>query len=253
MGERRVGRATAFQWLAGCAVLVLGAVPVAAQINIPPPDPTELDPSAPLDPMPDLGVEWPDMNQPDPEPPPEVEAVTPEAAAEATEEAAERVEDVTSNRRYRWTISGLEAVPEAEDIRIGFHGRSVLEADNDETANAAQIDRRARADAELLAELLRSQGYYDAVVEPGIDASGNELIVTLTAVAGPLYHFESVELPGLDQAAPGEAERLRQAFAVKPGDPVIAQRVIDAGLALQVALGERGFATQALVGQDEGN
>ena len=250
MGERRAGRATAFQWLAGCAGLVLGAAPLAAQINIPPPEPTELDPSAPLDPMPDLGVEWPDMNQPDPEPPPEVEAVTPEAAAEATEEAAERVEDVTSNRRYRWTISGLEVVPEAEDIRSGFHERSVLEADKDETANAAQIDRRARADAELLAELLRSQGYYAAAVEPGIDASGNELIVTLTAVAGPLFHFESVELPGLDQAAPGEAERLREAFAVKPGDPVIAQKVIDAGVALQVALGERGFATAKVGEQD---
>ena len=248
MGERRVRRATAFQWLAGCAGLALGAAPVAAQINLPPPDPTELDPSAPLDPMPDLGVEWPDMNQPDPEPPPEVEAVTPEAAAEATEEAAELVEDVTSNRRYRWAISGLEGVPEAEDIRSGFNERSVLEADGDETANAAQIDRRARADSELLAELLRSQGYYDAVVEPAIDASGSELIVTLSAIAGPLYRFESVELPGLDQAAPGEAERLRQAFAVKPGDPVVAQKVIDAGVALQVELGERGFAT-AKVGE----
>ena len=250
MGERRAGRATAFQWLAGCAGLALGAAPVAAQINLPPPEPTELDPSAPLDPMPDLGVQWPDMNQPEPEPPPEIEAVTPEAAAEVTEDAAELVEDVTSNRRYRWAISGLEAVPEAEEIRSGFHERSVLEADKDETANAAQIDRRARADAELLAELLRSQGYYSAAVEPGIDASGNELIVTLTAVAGPLFHFESVELPGLDQAAPGEAERLRQAFAVKPGDPVIAQKVIDAGLALQIALGERGFATAKVGEQD---
>ena len=250
MGERWAGRATAFQWLAGCAGLALGAAPLAAQINLPPPDPTELNPSAPLDPMPDLGVEWPDMNQPEPTPPPEVEAVTPEAAAEATQEAAEQVEDVTSNRHYSWTLSGLEALPEAEAIRSGFKARSVLEADKDDSANAAQIDRRARADAELLAELLRSQGYYDAAVEPNIDASGTTLVVSLTAVPGPLYHFESVELPGLDQAAPGEAERLRQAFAVKPGDPVVAQKVIDAGVALQVELGERGFATARVGEQD---
>lgn len=250
MGERWAGRVTAFQWLAGCAGLALGAAPLAAQINLPPPDPTELNPSAPLDPMPDLGVEWPDMNQPEPTPPPEVEAVTPEAAAEATQEAAEQVEDVTSNRHYSWTLSGLEALPEAEAIRSGFKARSVLEADKDDSANAAQIDRRARADAELLAELLRSQGYYDAAVEPNIDASGTTLVVSLTAVPGPLYHFESVELPGLDQAAPGEAERLRQAFAVKPGDPVVAQKVIDAGVALQVELGERGFATARVGEQD---
>ena len=250
MGKRRAGRATAFQWLAGCAGLALGAAPIAAQITLPPPDPTELDPSAPLDPMPDLGVAWPDMNQPDPEPLPEVEPVTPEAAAEAVEEAAELVEDATSNRRYRWTLSGLESVPQAAEIRSGFNERSVLEADKDETANAAQIDRRARADAELLAELLRSWGYYDATVEPAIDASRTELLVSLLATPGPLYLFESVELPGLDQAAPGEAERLRSAFAVKAGDPVVAQRVIDAGVALQVQLGERGFATARVGEQD---
>jgi len=250
MGERRAGRATAFHWLAGCTGLALGAAPLAAQINLPPPDPTELDPSAPLDPMPDLGVEWPDMSQPEPEPPPEEQAVAPEAAAEAIQDAAEVVEDVTSNRRYRWGISGLDAVPEAEAIRTGFNARSVLEADKDDTANAAQIDRRARADAELLAELLRSQGYYDATVEPDIDVVGNGLLVSLAAIPGPLYHFESVELPGLDQAAPGEAEHLRGAFAVKAGDPVNAEKVIAAGVALQVALGERGFATAKVGEQD---
>jgi len=37
---------------------------------------------------------------------------------------------------------------------------------------------------------------------------------------------------------------------VKAGDPVIAQRVIDAGVALQVELGERGFATATVGEQD---
>ena len=72
--------------------------------------------------------------------------------------------------------------------------------------------------------------------------------ITLAAIPGPLYRFESVELPGLEVAAGDEASKLRDAFAVKAGDPVIAQKVIDAGVALQVALGERGFAT-AKVGE----
>jgi len=249
MGERRAGRGTA-TWLAGCAGLALGAVPLYAQPASPPTGPADLDPSAPLDPMPELGVEWPDLNQPEPELPPEVEGVAPEAAAEATEEAAEGVEDAAAARNYRWTISGLEGVEDASAIRAGFDERSVLEGDNNKTANAAQIDRRARADAELLAELLRSQGYYDASVEPRIDARGSELLIELAAVPGPLYRFESVELPGLAEAAPGEAERLREAFAVKAGDPVIAQKVIDAGVALQVELGERGFATANVGEQD---
>ena len=248
MGKGRVRQIATFQWLVGCAGVALASVPLHAQT--PPADPTQLDPSAPLDPMPDLGVEWPDMNQPDPEPPPEVQAVEPQAAAEATKEAAERVEDVTATRAYRWSISGIEGVAEAVDIQGGFDERSVLQGDRNKQANAAQIDRRARADAELLAELLRSYGYYDAVVEPTIDAAGQYLHVQLAAIPGPLYRFESVELPGLDQAAGQEAEGLRAAFGIKAGDAVVAQQVIDAGVALQVALGERGFATAKVGEQD---
>jgi translocation and assembly module TamA len=247
MGKGRVRRIAIFQWLVGCAGLAL-ASPAHAQL--PPADPTKLDPSAPLDPMPDLGVDWPDLNQREPEAPPEVEGVAPDTAAEATEEAANVVEDVNASRGYRWRIGGIENLPVAAEIRTGFDERSVLRADRDDKANAATIDRRARADAELLAELLRSQGYFDASVEPAIEVSGAELLVNLTAVPGPLYRFESVELPGLDQAAGGEAAGLRQAFAVKAGDPVIAQKVIDAGVALQVALGERGFATAKVGEQD---
>jgi translocation and assembly module TamA len=248
MGKGCVRRLTAFQWFVGCAGVALASMPLHAQT--PPTDPTELDPSAPLDAMPDIGVEWPDMNQPDPEPPPEVQAVEPEAAAEATEEAAERVGDVTATRNYRWTISGLEGIAQAAEIRSGFNERSVLEGDRNKEANAAQIDRRARADADLLAELLRSRGYYDASVEPTINAAGQALHVQLAAIPGPLYRFESVELPGLEQAAGSEAASLRAAFGIKAGDAVVAQQVIDAGVALQVALGERGFATAKVGEQD---
>ena len=250
MGEGRSGRRTAFRWLAGCAGLALGAAPLCAQATQPPTDPAELDPSAPLDALPDLGVEWPDMNAPDPAPPPEVEGVAPEDAAAATEAAAERVEDASTTRSYRWSLAGIDPVAEAEAIREGFKERSALEADRDDEANAAQVDRRARADAELLAELLRSQGYYDAFVEPRIEAAGDTLAVTLSATPGAQYRFESVELPGLDAAAGEAAAELRQAFAVKAGDPVIAQNVIDAGVALQVALGEGGYATAKVGEQD---
>ena len=248
MGERGASRAIALRWLMGGVGLALAASPVCAQV--PSPDPNELDPSAPLDPMPDLGVEWPDMNQPDPPPPPEVEGVAPEAAQDVTEETAERVEDIAATRPYRWTISGIESLPDAEAVRAGFDERSVLEGDNDNAANAAQIDRRARADAELLTELLRAQGYYDALVEPTIEVAGTALTVQLTATPGPLYRFESVELPGLEEAAGNEAGALREAFAVKAGDPVVAQNVIGAGVGLQVALGERGFATAKVGEQD---
>jgi translocation and assembly module TamA len=56
-------------------------------------------------------------------------------------------------------------------------------------------------------------------------------------------------LPGLDAVGPAAAG-LRSAFAVKAGDPVIAQDVIAAGAALTRALGEQGFAAAKLGDQD---
>ena len=50
----------------GCVALV-AAHPVCAQQALPPPPPTsgaEIDPTAPLDAMPDLGVEWPEHEEP---------------------------------------------------------------------------------------------------------------------------------------------------------------------------------------------
>jgi translocation and assembly module TamA len=235
--------------MAGCAGLMLGAAGVHAQVPQPG-DPTELDPNAPLDPMPDLGVEWPDLDTPEPAPPPEVQGVAPEESAAAFPDAAPGLEDSVAARGYRWALMGLDGLVVAEEVREQFKERSTLEKDRKDEANAAQVDRRARADAELLAELLRSQGYYDAVAEPRISVVAQELVVEIAAEPGARYSFESVELPGLDQAAGDESARLREAFAVKPGDPVVAQKVIDAGIALQVALGERGFATAKVGEQD---
>src|SRR5206468_312977 len=116
-------------------------------------------------------------------------------------------------------------------------------------ANAAQIGRRAAADADLLVELLRSQGYYDAQVMARTEKVGEALRVILTAEPGQQYRFASVDLPGLDAAGP-VATKLRDAFAVRAGDPVIAADVIAGGLALTQALGEEGFAGATLGDQD---
>src|SRR6185312_15775459 len=102
-----------------------------------------------------------------------------------------------------------------------FRQQSTLEAERKKPANAAQIGRRANADADLLTELLRSQGYYDANVDERTEKAGSELRVVLTADPGQQYRFASVELPGLEAAGP-EAARLRNSFGVQPGDPVIA-------------------------------
>jgi translocation and assembly module TamA len=87
------------------------------------------------------------------------------------------------------------------------------------------------------------------MVDPRTERSDGMLRVILTADPGVQYRFASVELPGLD-AAGADAARLRKAFAVEAGDPVIAQDVIAAGLALTTALGEEGFAEAKIGDQD---
>jgi translocation and assembly module TamA len=227
---------------AGCAAL--SSSPAFTQTAPPPPPPPpadsgELDPNAPLAPLPDLGVEWPELNAKDTTLP-----AQPEEAPKAGETT-----DATGTLRYTVEVEGLSAIGPAEELLAAFRKSSTLEAEHKDPANAAQIGRRASADADLLAELLRSQGYYDAVVEPRTERNGNALRVILDAEPGVQYRFASVELPGLDEAG-ADAAKLRETFAVQAGDPVIAADVIAAGVALTTALGEEGFA-EAKVGEQD--
>ncbi|HEX8625998.1 MAG TPA: BamA/TamA family outer membrane protein, partial [Allosphingosinicella sp.] len=187
-----------------------------------------LDPSAPLDPLPDLGVDWPDME---------------EAADDAIAEAPETgIADSAAERRYTVRIEGLDPDAEAE-LRLPFDSLSTLAKNGKDPANAAQIDRRAREDADLLAELLRARGYYDALVRTRVEgaAAAGEVIVTLEAEPGPLYRFAEVNLPGID-AAGEDSAALRDAFAVTANEPVDAARVAAGEAALRVELGKRGYA-----------
>ncbi|MBB3763389.1 autotransporter assembly complex protein TamA [Sphingomicrobium lutaoense] len=222
--------------LAACGVVAVAA-PAYAQDGATPGNEQEaplppVDVDSPLDPLPGLDLEWPEL---DSDPP---LSDTPAALT-----------DVADEIRYEVRLTGL---PEGrkDEIETAFEAQSALEAGDGEAVNAVQVDRRARADRELLQELLRSVGYYDAEVRPDIrPREGAPLAVTLDAEPGALYRFQSVELPGLE-AAGEAAPRLREAFAVKAGDPVDAQAVIDAGAALDLALGEEGFA-RARIGEQQ--
>ena len=242
MSGRGTARRAARLQCAAALSLIYGTPALAQTAPAPAPaptDPAELDPSAPLDALPGLGVDWPTLDATD----------QTSSTESAQTQQAQVTPDETGDRTYVIEIQGLGTFPASEDLLKSFRSQSALEADRKHPANAAQIARRSRADADLLEELLRSLGYYDADVEPRTEAAGNAVKVILEAAPGEQYRFASVELPGLDAAGP-EATKLRDAFAVKAGDPVIAQDVISGGIALQTALGELGFAG-AKVGEQQ--
>ena len=237
-------------WVTGarcCCAAVASALlpaPLLAQTAPPsppsPPDAAELDPNAPLAPLPDLGVAWPDLNAKDTAAPP----------APASKPVGRVSLPASGDMRYTVQVEGLGALGGSEELLRAFRQQSALDAERKDPANAAQIGRRASADADLLTQLLRAQGYYDAAVEPRTETNGAGLSVVLAADPGAQYSFASVELPGLDKAGPEAAAALRNAFAVKAGDPVVAADVIAAGLSLTTALGEQGYASAKLGEQD---
>jgi translocation and assembly module TamA len=237
-----------------CAAAAIALVPAQASAQAapppapspPPPDAAELDPSAPLAPMPDLGVAWPDLKASDTALPQKPATTT---ATPKKKEKEALVTDGTGDIRYTWQVEGLGQLGGAEEFLRAFRQQSTLEAERKKPANAAQIGRRANADADLLTESLRSQGYYDATVDERTERVGAGLNVILTVDPGQQYRFSSVELPGLGAAGPDTAS-LRANFAVQPGDPVIAANVIAGGVALTRALGEQGFASAKIGDQD---
>lgn len=235
MMRERVGAGVLARLLCAAATFSLVSLPALAQQAGTGPD--EVDAMEPLDPMPDLGVDWPDLD-----------AAPADDPAEASVPEAQPASDGTE-RHYTIAIDGLQRIADAPALVREFEKQSALYEGRRHGSNAAQIQRRADADAELLAELLRSQGYYDVAVEPLIEASGANLLVTLEADPGNQYRFQSIELPGLEAAGP-DAEPLRRSFAIEAGDPVIASDVIAADVALKVALGEQGFAL-ATIGRQQ--
>ncbi|RIA37635.1 autotransporter secretion outer membrane protein TamA [Hephaestia caeni] len=198
-----------------------------AETAIPPgsgaPQPVPLDPDAPLAPLPGLGVDWPDLS------------LAPEEVTADTGQTSE----IASEMRYGFAIEGLDAAA-TPLLRQRFDELSTLKAHDGDPANAAQLDRRAREDAELLTTLLRGQGYYDAQVTTGIGRRDGKLLVTLTADPGALYHFADVTLDGV-LAAGGKADALRYAFGVKTGDAVDADAIATGTADLRTAIGHEGF------------
>jgi translocation and assembly module TamA len=97
-----------------------------------------LDPSAPLDPLPDLGVEWPNMEEAD------------DRIADAPDTS---IADAATEQTYDVRLTGLEGIA-ADGLVEQFNQLSTLRANRNDAANAAQIDRRAREDSQALSELL---------------------------------------------------------------------------------------------------
>lgn len=201
---------------------------------------TELDPESPMAPMPDIGVDWPDMETVEPAIP-----ASPDEAAETLQHATE----IVGERRYRIILEGLDVAGKTTVIDR-FNSVSTLKAGEGKPANVAQIDRRAREDAGLLGEILRAEGYYDANVETSVEGGdAAQLVVRLTAEPGPVYRFSDVQVTGLEETG-DQQKALRDVFAIDPEEAVDADNVVQGQSDLADTIRKQGYPF-AKVGEPE--
>jgi translocation and assembly module TamA len=213
-----------------------------------------LSPLAPMAEEPGIGVDWPDMGQPDaiapilaepgdapPEAiaPPEGEDV--QTATDGSTEPGEARVEGAAEQRYETVLNGLDGIMD-DQFKLRFNELSVLKQGEGKAANLAQINRRIKEDSSLLDRMLRAKGYYDARIRGGVtsDSAKGRLRAAFDIVPGTLYLLESVDLMGLETTGERQ-ERLRAAFPVHVGDPVDADRITAAQASLTTALGENGY------------
>jgi len=250
-------------------VITAAAIPGSAQAQpaanpmppLPPTAPAD-DPLA-LDDLPDLGVDWPDLDTPAPPladlpaapdgasapeevlpgPAPGGDVLAgPEAPPPSAEADALAAIDPAAPLRYRVELEGLNGAAD-EMLLTRFDALSALKQADDDRANIAQIRRRGQSDTELLDELLRARGYYDSRARMRLRAeagSDPRVAVVLGANPGQRYMLDAVNVDGLEGTSP-LGQDLRALFPVSVGDPADTDAILDATAKLRVGLGEGGY------------
>ncbi len=198
----------------------------------------------------DLALDPPTPLGPDPE----LEALA-SIAAPVLAELPELAETQVDNRLVLALPTAPDTFPERREFLRRFRDLSNLRQTGDAPGSAPQVAARARADEELLGNMLRAYGYYDGDVvrqlsggrrarengDAEADNVATQPSVRFDIMPGTRYKFGRVDLGALPALPEPDASRLMAAFAIRPGDPLYADRIIERGIELRVALGESGY------------
>ncbi|MGB3808347.1 MAG: BamA/TamA family outer membrane protein, partial [Erythrobacter sp.] len=150
-----------------------------------------------------------------------------------------------------------ERFPEQTDFVERFRELSAIEELDTDNDTIPQLAARARADEELLVEMLEVYGYYDAEVirqlsggRRGVaenpddderDVVAEEPQVRFDILPGVRYRYGDIDLGALDTLPDPDGDRLREMFGIRPGDPLYLDRIVEEENELRVALAESGY------------
>lgn len=194
-------------------------------------DPTEILPDPPVtDPL--LDAPLPSIDSFDAEPPP--------APTGADDEAQRPI-------GYTVVLTGLEDpadTPPGERplraLRGRFFALSALDQDG-RADNRATAAARARADRQLLLDLLVAAGFFDAAVDLAADPPATDdapITIRFGVNAGRRYRLGTIAFDTPPVAPP---DLVTRNFVPKPGDPIVADTILAAEANIAVQLPENGY------------
>ncbi len=233
------------EWARDGATTVVGDMPE-----------TPLQPDAPMASLPELSVDWPDELElaPLPSVEPDEDIRFAEPAVQATPLGESGVVEQISPELVLAFPASTEAFPLRTEFIERFEALSTVEQLEGNGESVAQLAARARADEELLVEMLRVYGYYNAqvirsVVVPGNDEQSDEAgQVRFDIIPGQRYRFGEIDLGKLNTAP--DAGLLRAAFEIETGDLMSSDRIVEEKADLDLTLGENGYPF-AEIGESE--
>lgn len=218
--------------------------------------PPELEPTSPMAELPTMEIPWPDAQFELPELvrlPDDENIQLADIAGDPDWEAGSgspvladgQVEQISEQLTLAFPAAA-GAFPMREEFVSRFKALSTIESLSDSDSSIAQLASRARADQDLLSQLLEVYGFYDAQVirtvagGPERDRQAEGLAsVRFDIIPGPRFRFGAIDLGELDQAP--DAVSLRSAFEINTGDPMSSDTIVQEQFDLDTALGETGY------------
>lgn len=177
--------------------------------------------------------------------------------AEPPPEPTQAAEGASGAVRYILRMDGLDAAATAElakdadsiaveaaawnDVRARFYALSSLKDKGGRADSRAEISQRARADRQLLLDILNGQGFFDADVQVQTETSatqGGLVNVVLMALPGRRYYLGQIAFAG---PSVQPADLISVQFVPKTGDAIVADVILAAEAQLSVALPQNGY------------
>jgi translocation and assembly module TamA len=186
--------------------------------------------------------------------------------AEPPPEPTQAAERQTGAVRYTVRLDGLNAAQTADiakdpdsvaveaaawnEVRSRFNALSLLGGNNGQADSGAEVRQRARADRQLLLDILNGQGFFDADVQVKTEPAATEgggINVILTVVPRRRYVLGQIAF-----AAPilQPADLISSNFTPKTGDAIVADVILAAEANISVQLPQNGYPFATLGQRD---